>query len=114
MQKRRTLGDLGQRLTACHPKTQLLRDQGQIDKLHSRLAAAMEKQTSERRQNLLSLTGSDDERLVRAVHSGCLPPNGSSLWAKSESWKRCPPQSFDPWFCRGAMRKAVCFVILRQ
>ena len=51
----------------CHPKTQLLRDQGQIDKLHSRLVAAMEKQTSERRQNLLSLTGSDDERLVRAV-----------------------------------------------
>lgn len=67
MQKRRTLGDLGKRLTACHPKTQLLRDQGQIDKLHSRLVAAMEKQTSERRQNLLSLTGSDDERLVRAV-----------------------------------------------
>lgn len=67
MQRRRALGELGKRLETCHPRTQLLRDHGQLDKLHSRLLVAMQRHTAERRQALESTTGKGDERLARAV-----------------------------------------------
>ncbi len=65
--RRRQITDLGKRLEAQHPRTQLLRDEGQLEKLQGRLLLAMQRQLGERRQSLEVAVGKGDERLRRAL-----------------------------------------------